>query len=244
MNLLSVDWDFFFPVPASGPDSFLYDWGHQEAPFFITGPLWPIRASVFWQIGRDLPGLSGDQVGFWDRFRIADGATLYLAESHSAAAEGDVRSGITHVSSFDAHHDLGYRDTDLRAVVAGTVSCGAWALFYALSGADVRVRYPAWMSDPLDRDPLTPACPVPVDRATADPAETLPVFDRVFVCRSGAWVPPWHDDAFLAFVAACPVADTVDLDPGGFPLTPWPWQDAAQAQLAVLQDVHFDPLTT
>lgn len=35
------------------------------------------------------------------------------------------------------------------------------------------------------------------------------VIDRVFICRSGAWVPPWHDQAFNEFVAsfALPVID-------------------------------------
>ena len=38
------------------------------------------------------------------------------------------------------------------------------------------------------------------------------VFDRVFVCRSGAWTAPWLDAAFFQFLAAAPVTHQVNLD--------------------------------
>lgn len=41
-------------------------------------------------------------------------------------------------------------------------------------------------------------CRRPDDRAIAD-------VDMVFLCRSGAWLPPWCDDAFFRFVNAAPV---------------------------------------
>jgi hypothetical protein len=38
-----------------------------------------------------------------------------------------------------------------------------------------------------------------------DGASHLGQFDKVFVCRSGAWVPPWFDDAFADFLQIAPV---------------------------------------
>jgi len=31
-------------------------------------------------------------------------------------------------------------------------------------------------------------------------------FDRVFICRSGAWIPTWLDDKFDKFISDCPLA--------------------------------------
>jgi predicted Zn-dependent peptidase len=50
-RLLSVDWDFFFPVPGSGTPSrdwCLYDWGRDErrSAFFALA-VWHARAAAF-----------------------------------------------------------------------------------------------------------------------------------------------------------------------------------------------------
>ncbi|MFE6664221.1 hypothetical protein ACFVFH_11770 [Streptomyces sp. NPDC057697] len=34
-------------------------------------------------------------------------------------------------------------------------------------------------------------------------------FDLVFVCRSGAWVPPWADASFTDFLHSAPMPRTV-----------------------------------
>lgn len=47
------------------------------------------------------------------------------------------------------------------------------------------------------------------------------VFHRVFVCRSGAWVPPWADPGFFAFLEEAPLPK-VALGPS-FP-GPFPWR--------------------
>ena len=58
-------------------------------------------------------------------------------------------------------------------------------------------RYPVWRTAAFE---LEPEPVVPVDRAFDDGTVPPVVFDAVFVCRSGAWVPPWHDQAFIDFV--------------------------------------------
>jgi hypothetical protein len=37
------------------------------------------------------------------------------------------------------------------------------------------------------------------------------VFDAVFVCRSGAWVPSWCDEQFGVFLEACPVSRRAEI---------------------------------
>ena len=37
-------------------------------------------------------------------------------------------------------------------------------------------------------------------------------FDRVFVCSSGSWTPPWLDEDFERFIARAPVRTRVNLD--------------------------------
>src|SRR5574340_1024527 len=109
MNLLSVDWDFFFPEPSpdDGRNVELFDWGHKENSFFIDA-LWTFRAGAFLRAGLELPGLSGEQEDFWERFRFAPDAELFWAESHSAAGLHEVEQRVTHVWNYDAHHDAWY----------------------------------------------------------------------------------------------------------------------------------------
>ena len=232
-TLLSVDWDAFFPTPAHDP-LFLWDWGHRELRLFIDpDPIWVFRAAGFVRHGLPLPGLSGEQEGFWDRVVICPYAVLFFGESHAWAASEDVLDDVDEVWSFDAHHDGGYDDGAFERAFRGRVDCGSWLLAYwihrAACRASCHVRYPAWrrIGDWVDTPETTPSFP-DLDLGTAfAEGETLPVFDRVFVCRSGAWVPPWHDAAYAAFLTACPVADRVDLGFLGYPSGPRAWSEEA-----------------
>lgn len=205
MNLLVVDWDYFFPVPQGGPEVVLYDWGHTEmgGRAMLEG-IWHARAAGFVGSGRVLPGLSGLELGWWPRFRFSPKATLYVAESNAQAASKRVAANITSVWLFDAHHDAGYHQSDgLRNSYANGFTAEDWLAWYYLEGVvDLHVRYPQWRTRAFDTEPEPAAL---VDRAFDREAPVPLVFDRVFICRSGVWVPPWHDGAFDEFVAACPV---------------------------------------
>lgn len=218
MRLLTIDWDFFFPEP--GPDDAaryeLFDWGHAESPFYMHPTLWENRAGAFVLQGQPLPGLSGEQDGFWSRFRFGKRARLYLSESHAQAAHPTVAGGVTEVWSFDAHHDLGYTAKAVAAARRGRYSCDAWGLLYTRAlEAPFKVVYPRWKAHAWDDEPEPLAGGPLVERLVDDPDRRLPVFDRVFVCRSGAWVPTWHDEAFGAFAEACPVRPRTVLWPEG-----------------------------
>jgi hypothetical protein len=46
---------------------------------------------------------------------------------------------------------------------------------------------------------------VPLRREVDPGGRVEGVFHRVFLCRSGAWVPPWVDPAFFAFLESAPL---------------------------------------
>jgi len=212
INLLVIDWDFFFPTvehPSQGEDWQLYDWVHSEARSpQLLAEIWRNRASDFFRAGRDLPGLSGQQRNFWDRFTFTDDAVAYLADSNRYAGAGDVRDDVTSVWLFDAHHDAGYRPgTAERVITEQAVSCEDWMVAYHADDAALHVRYPTWRTHAFT---IEPPPQVPVDRAFDDGGPVDVEFGRVFICRSDHWVPPWLDADFEKFVATAPVAELVE----------------------------------
>lgn len=202
--MLAVDFDFFFPEPY-GTETLgelwpLYDWAHSEALNAIGDFLWIDRAAGFLRNNLPLPEVQVDPT-FWQRFTFNDAAVGWATDSNMHAWNPDL--GVDNVWLFDAHHDSGYHPGALSSVVdANRISCEDWMLVYYLTGAELHVRYPVWKTGAFN---IEPEPEVPVDRQFDDPAESLPRFDAVHVCRSGAWTPPWGDDKFEAFVAACPV---------------------------------------
>lgn len=206
-NFLVVDWDYFFSNPMDGGDFetqnlLLYDWGHIETQFNIDY-IWQTRAESFLRHGVELPQTSGWR-GFWDRFSFAPDTVLEYADSnmHSGAmrpAEGDAFDSVW---LFDAHHDSGYHARSVKEFLdRGSYDCEDWMILHSLRGSELHVRYPQWKVHALTAEPA-PA--VPVDRAVDDGAPLDVVFDRVYLCRSGAWVPSWCDPDFERFVLSFP----------------------------------------
>lgn len=205
-TLLSVDWDYFFPNPFDGagskyvPEShtLLYDWNHRESPLYIEA-LWPNRAAAFLSRNLPLPSLHPSHLSFWNRFTFTRSCRLYYAESHAMASHRRVRHGITRVLSFDAHHDCGYgSDSTIRAM-NGIATCENWTYWYhsriARAGNQIEVHYPPWRTKP-ERGGEFPFARIRDSKRTF---HDTPI-SRVFVCRSGAWVPPWHDESFEEFI--------------------------------------------
>jgi hypothetical protein len=217
MRLLSVDWDYFVPsidqafVGASGSVRVPYALGGGEVfPDPLLDALWDGRAAALLEAGYSLPGTSGEEERFWRRFQIDPAGRLYYADSHAQAAHAAVRTGVTEVWNFDAHHDCGYEGAADDPIRQGWVACANWMCAYALGGATLHVRYPSWRHDALIREvpPLSG-----VDRGIDDDRPTDLQFDIVFVARSSAWTPPWLDEQFETFLASAPVSHHVCLDP-------------------------------
>lgn len=209
-NVLCVDFDYFFPNPMEAgdpdPNIGLYDWGHKEAPFFIEGPLWTIRAAQFEAAGLPLPQVELVP-DWWRRFRFAQGVELLLCDSNAHAGNLIPTDGtLGEVWLFDAHHDGGYGATPADGMARwhshwGELNCEDWMIDLSLEADRLVMRYPQWRSRGMDMEP-EPA--VPMNRAVDD-LERVPVrFHTVLMCRSGAWVPPWCDPQFDELAAAFP----------------------------------------
>lgn len=228
-KLLVIDWDYFFPVnddPSRNPNWMLYDWGHRETPLFISGPLWAHRAIGFLTNGLDLPGLSDEWRGFWGRFTFTRNPRFHVADSNAYAAHDDVMRDAYYdeVWLYDAHHDAGYdkasvvesraqrRQAIADRISAGRWGCDDWMILYHATGARLHVRYPKWKVWAFDNEPMATLDDRHLDRQidTPDNRPTGP-FSGVFLCRSGAWTPPWHDKAFLRFISRSPMGLRLNL---------------------------------
>lgn len=223
-NFLVIDWDFFFPNPAMmsapPPESLMYLWDHKEAPFYLGPEVWGNRAADFFRSGNEIPHVEGWQ-NFWNRFNFnPDGVTVIYGDSNSHAGnllpsslgldQGSNRWGI--VSLWDAHHDCGYTATgSLEAWrERGEVSCEDWMLVHHDRGSRLEVIHPAWRKavGHVEPEPL-----IPVERRVDDGSDPDAEYDVVYVCRSGAWVPPWCDGEFSRFLEDGPDLSPVLVEP-------------------------------
>jgi hypothetical protein len=194
LNVLSVDWDYFFPDP------FWYDWGHKEDPIFLEF-LWQMRATNrnlktrVWAVD-EMRVDRKRRHNFWKKV-CPDShiAVLYVTESHKEMYDLLKAFEFAKVSvwNFDAHHDLSYQNRVSR-------ECDNWAWFAMQEGLmkEYHVIYPEWrLEGRKNGEGGFPIDPTSVHYEI--PAE-LPSFDLVYICRSSAWTPSWADDAWLRFV--------------------------------------------
>ena len=206
MRLLSVDWDFFFPVPEIDKE-FLYDWGHSENPSIPNSILWNIRGVDFIQRNKPLPLTSGEELNFWERFCFVPDVALYYADSHFNIYSAKVRKNITEIWNFDAHHDS--YQTEKQMLDKGLITCENWATLFSSIGIKVNTVYPQWKKWAIKEDKPKGT----IEKRRVDNKNKFQEhFDRIFVCRSGAWTPPWIDKYFWDFITKCPVKNKIKID--------------------------------
>ena len=192
-RILSIDWDYFFP------DSMPYDMGHSESHSpMLQEILWSIRASSHHPItGQSLfdnyvPTIPA---GFWS---IVTGfPQVVVADSHLKIWDVLQPLMFAQVTSLDAHHDCAYGKQTKAVVDCG--SWGYWSRKCALVGR-MDLWYPEWRKDNAEgyHGRARMYKPTSVNYGLPAPAS----YDTVFICRSGAWTPPWFDDEFLKFAGS------------------------------------------
>jgi hypothetical protein len=230
---LSVDWDYFCRQPKAWWHN-----GTSEK-LGANPITWTVRATLSRIYGTEirpetalshaspLPGR------FWQALerlglRLDKVKVIRVAESHKDAY-GVFRGRDTanvKLVHFDAHHDLLYTSGfAMESVVKGKVDCGNWHLLTLLRYPKLRsvIIYPRWKGWSEWQKTLRVLREVGPKgeeairlikrqtRANVWPNVKLPMGDveKIFICRSGAWTPPWHDKAFIRFVEGC--EETCDL---------------------------------
>ncbi len=183
LRLLVLDFDYFFPHRP--------DWASFETPYHRE-EVWAERALSLLLRGLPLPQAEGWE-GFWARVAFAPGAVLYYADSNALAFHPLVREGVEEVLLLDAHHDGGYRP------LGPEPACDDWVYFYTQLGVRVQLLYPPWRRPEEEPPPLAPML------RGVDQGGFLGVFHRVFLCRSGAWVPPWAERGFFELLRTAPL---------------------------------------
>jgi len=108
-----------------------------------------------------------------------------------------VLRNVDSITSYDAHHDAGYN------VDSSTPQCDNWIshVKYDLNINDLEIRYPSWKPWAMQVEPK-PTFNLTRIVDSVEPDEKI--YYRVFICRSGAWVPPWLDNEFELFCNKCP----------------------------------------
>jgi len=223
MNLLVVDWDYFWemiepghPKAAQNSQWTLYDWGHSEGgsmAAFMYDAIWYTRAASFLHRGLPLPDTSGLELTFWQRFRFHKNARIFYANSNVQAYDRRIARHIQRGDElwlFDAHHDCGgYRFNMEETMKREYVTCEDWMVPYGFKGVKLFMRYPKWRAYAMDAEPepLIKHNPpiLHMDRQVDDEQTVATTFHRVFVCKSGAWTPAWGDGKFEKFLLDCPV---------------------------------------
>ena len=211
MNIVSVDWDYFFA------DTLEFDWGHRESLFFIEA-IWSLRAGAVGLVSGE-PAIDkmrprSQFKHFWNSFDFPP-EHLVIAESHLSLLEVLRQSGIQDatVYNFDAHHDLGYGMKE--------ENCGNWAKIAHEEGRieSYKLVYPQWRFVEPEIDGSIPAPEGLEFEYFLEPPE-IEYADMVFICRSGSWTPPWCDDEWMKFI-------------GHFEQYEWLWDSKSFTELAL-----------
>lgn len=203
MNVLSVDWDFFWP------DIGAYDWGTDEDNSLLQTYLWAVRYSQFNLMTKVpahksfVPDLKLVDV-FWERVlrKGHSPSLLFVAESHGAMKDVMELVGDCRIWNFDQHHDLGYTPPedreDYEQCHCGNWAWHGWIMLRAIQ--EYHLIYPAWRKGREERfagDRRGALCQsVTYGLEGLD----LPFFDLVFICRSPTFTAPWADDVWMRFI--------------------------------------------
>lgn len=196
MNILSIDWDYFFP------DNFAFDWQMNEEKFFYYEMLWPIRWS-----NRDLynPDKMAKDIyhpdqqlmnGFWNKvLSNSDPIFLTIADSHTNIEHLiNLFPAKVNIYNFDQHHDIYYYD-DIPSNMQ--LNCGNWIAYFRKQINEYHLIYPPWRKNHPEHNDNQLSFTKSVSYHIPD---SLPDFQMVFICRSSPWTPSWADHHWIEFI--------------------------------------------
>jgi hypothetical protein len=207
-NVISLDFDFWMEMPESEN----YDWSMREVPFFLDH-IWMIRAMDAFARGVDLreqcnlPKDEPSPVEFSqlliDHKLKVRKDTVAISESHMVAYKWFSRLKDLHIIHIDAHHDFGYVE-GMREL-----NCDNWVKYLVDKGKVKKITliYPKWrlrQTNEWEGGGKESAEKLGVDVDVCyGLKESLPhnlKIRKMFICRSGAWVPPWMDKYFMNII--------------------------------------------
>lgn len=192
MNLLSIDWDYFFPNISE------YDWQMNENKFIYYELIWHIRWSTHnikgTKIAKDAFHINNNLLNdFWEKvLEQSFPIILYCTDAHTDIKRvfQEFPHETFNVWNFDQHHDLGYSGND-----PNLLDCGNWADYFKDKIDTYNLVYPSWRLKKGEDIDFDPAIKVHYKIPSA-----LPKFDVIFICRSSPFTPPWNDKQWLNFI--------------------------------------------
>lgn len=243
--MLSIDFDFFSREDCD------WDWGHDEtATEIFSSTIWPLRYSqidLYEETAQRHAGLRSWRLVDWLKkngfiwrtreIHTRGGLIFAVADSHKHAYEWYLRRPADFIINIDAHHDL-YSTSKER-----DLHCGNWvghALLHRRAPKVAVTLYPAWRREIIDPEPEPEwnAVSFIYDEfgQWVYAGEPL-VVTSVFLCRSPVWLPPHHDEDFLALVRE--ISERMEVNPelvgGDLELRPYPTREEAAALRAQYQ---------
>ena len=190
-TLISIDFDYFCPEKSE------WDLGHKESLLYLK-MLWQTRGYLYNEMKT-----SGAEVGFWQWFKKQANLdavdNLFVSDSHCYAY--NLLNNVNRVILFDAHHDCWPMDGG--KVKGNDIRCDNWVRRWLTESKRARrVTWvmPEWLEDGCYTVPGDLKGKVDVVRYSQGLDLGLNGSVVLHVCRSGCWVPPWLDGAFLGFL--------------------------------------------
>lgn len=194
---LSIDFDFFVRNEVWG---FNYYERFMYLNFF---PLWAIRYSEHDLVKESDIDIFADfkPIFIIDKleekgFIFTEQTKYFSSESHAGIVEAFKDSFADILINIDSHHDMYERQVDFSVKFDGfDLYCGNWMTYFHNKGfyKNVFIVYPKWKE--IENEYKKGKAPYPIVRWNELPKDKYEV-QRIFLCRSGCWVPPHHDTTF------------------------------------------------